>query len=117
MTKQQLTKKEEIVKLLMTETDLGNFAVERALIVLYARQTEDEKASEITSHKNGMGFTGTDAEFYTSLAKKVIASTYPNGKRLSTKMLATLRKPHGITKYAGQLVLVSEAKNALKQAA
>jgi hypothetical protein len=79
-------------------------AVERALIVLYNNQTEDEQNAHVTSHANGRGFTGYDAEFYSSLAERVIS-----GQHLSPRMLACLRKPmkNGqprIGKYWSQLL-------------
>jgi hypothetical protein len=87
-------------------------AVYRALIVLFERQTADEQRSENTLHDNGIGFTGADAEFMSSLAKQVIERG-----SLSPRQLAAMRKlnKHGycpLAKYWGQLKSAAEAKAA-----
>ena len=79
--------------------------VERSLLKLYARQTADEKASQTTSHENGMGFNGTDAFILSSFAEwvtKGAAKGIPEGKRLSEKQKEIARKK--LPKYAGQLL-------------
>ena len=50
--------------------DTNDQAVARALMVVYANQTADEKASYETKHNNGVGFTGRDAAWLTDVAKK-----------------------------------------------
>jgi|SaaInlV_100m_DNA_2_1039680.scaffolds.fasta_scaffold13403_2 hypothetical protein len=42
----------------------------RALQVVYSNQTSDEKMFGVTSEHNNIGFTGTDGEFMSSLAKQ-----------------------------------------------
>jgi hypothetical protein len=73
--------------------------VVEALIAIYNRQTADEKQSAVTTHENGYGFSGFDAEFGSSLATQAI-------KRgtLSEKQMIYARKL--IRKYAGQLVRI-----------
>ena len=44
----------------------------RALIFLYNRQTEDEKAQGTTVHDNNMGFNAVDAPFLTSVAEQIV---------------------------------------------
>jgi hypothetical protein len=68
-----------------------------SLIRIYNWQTEDEKASEQTSHLNTIGFSGVDAEILTSFAKQFLAS-----KSLSPKQLELAHKK--MPKYAAQLV-------------
>jgi len=99
MTKAEIAKKEEIVALL----ERNPKAVARALVVIYEFQTEDEKATASTSHANGMGFSGGDAEFGTSLAEKVL-----KGWSLSEKQLNAGRRM--VKKYWRQLVVASEIK-------
>jgi hypothetical protein len=95
MTKADVAKKAEITALL----ERNPLAVARALVVIYEFQTEDEKATATTSHANGMGFSGRDAEFGTSLAEKVIKGwTQINAGRRMVK------------KYWRQLVIASEIK-------
>jgi hypothetical protein len=84
-------------------------AVYRGLVVLYQRQTADEKSSENTKHQNGVGFNATDAKFGTSLAKQVLTwqeatqKKYPNP--LSKGQIDAARRM--IRKYAGQLANVA----------
>lgn len=78
-------------------------AVARALVVLYERQTDDEKGSGVTKHSNGAGFNATDASFGTALAQWVLS-----GKRLSAGQLASARRMLG--KYSGQLLAIAKAK-------
>lgn len=40
----------------------------RALVVIYAHQTVDEQSTGITSHENGVGFSGSDSEILSSFA-------------------------------------------------
>lgn len=113
----QMHTKDSIHQMLLT----NSFAVERALLALYARQTDDEQSAEITKEKNGRGFASADAEFYSRLATQVASSPYPKGQRLSPKQLDALRgirngvktKKRGITKYAGQLLLVARERTRI----
>ena len=73
----------DIVKLLET----NDKAVARALVVLYERQTADEKASEHTKHHNNRGFRPCHARMGTSMAKFYLARGY-----LSPKQIAYWRK-------------------------
>ena len=77
----------------------------RGLIAIYHKQTESEKIAKATSASNGVGFSGVDAEFASSLAEQAI-------KRgsLSPKQMTYARKI--IKKYAGQLVRLAKEKQA-----
>jgi hypothetical protein len=72
----------------------------RGLKVVYARQTESEKMTEATKEDNGVGFSGLDAQFLTSLAKQHEARG-----SLSPKQMVWLRKK--ISKYAAQVLSVT----------
>lgn len=93
------------IKELLATNDV---AVEQALLALYDRQTRDEQLSAITTHQNGMGFSGPDAEFLTSLSQWILRSTRAKGQRLTPKQMTAARKR--LVKYAGQLVKVAEEK-------
>jgi hypothetical protein len=43
----------------------------RAVVKLYERQTLAEQSAQTTNEENGVGFTGTDAEFLSSIAIKL----------------------------------------------
>jgi len=53
-------------------------AVERAILALYRRQTEDEKLVADTRHLNHVGFSAADASYGTYVAKYLL-----NGGKLS----------------------------------
>ncbi len=76
------------------------------ILAIYKRQTEDEKQTESTDKDNGMGFTGCDARFGSSLAKKLLAG-YP----LTINQSIAARKM--MRKYAGQLLKVAKEKSQL----
>jgi len=80
----------------------ANFAVERAILVLYSRQTADEQITKSTSNENGMGFNSTDAGILSSFALQIQDSGYPKGKRLSPKQMAIARNK--VQKYTRQLI-------------
>ena len=57
--------KERITELLKA----NDFAVERAIIVLYRRQTDDERREAETKHHNGVGFSAAHARIGTRWAQ------------------------------------------------
>jgi hypothetical protein len=76
---------------------INDRVVERAMIVLYARQTTDEKSSKETRHKNGRGFNSGDAKKGTCMAEYVL-----NGNHLTGQWLMDARAM--CFKYLKQLV-------------
>lgn len=87
-------------------------AVERALIVLFDRQTSEEKATETTRVLNNRGFTAADAEILSSLAKQV-----RRGRTLTSRQLGICRKlgKNGVcrlARYHRQLLEEIAAKEA-----
>ena len=72
----------------------------RALMAVYRNQTESEQESETTVVKNGVGFTGYDAEILTSFAK-----CYERRRFLTPKQMAVLRKR--IVRYWKQLLVAA----------
>lgn len=91
--------KEEI-KVLLERNDT---AVCRGLVTLFNLQTQDERNDEHTKYHNGVGFTGVDAEFLTSLARQ-----YQDRGFLTPKQIVYGRKK--ILKYAGQLAKVANGQ-------
>ena len=77
----------------------------RGLIAIYRMQTASEQASKSTDVLNGVGFTGVDAAFGSSLAEQAI-------KRgsLSPKQMIYARRM--MKKYAGQLVRIAQGQMA-----
>jgi hypothetical protein len=86
----------------------------RALEVIFERQTADEQDSGQTTHENGIGFNGLDAEILSSFAKQVKRwKGTPEGQRrfpvpLSEKQLNIARRK--MAKYAGQLERIVREK-------
>jgi hypothetical protein len=72
MSKQEL--RESIIHQLKVNPRL----VERAIVVLYQRQTLDEQSSGMTVHSNGMGFSAWAAKYGTYYGKYVLS-----GRRLT----------------------------------
>lgn len=68
----------------------------RALLHLYACQTEEEQVMESTTEKNGKGFNGLDGQIMSSFAKQLIQ----RGKLSEKQMNIVSRK---LPRYEGQL--------------
>ncbi len=73
-----------------------------ALKKLYNQQTDDEQNCGTTTHSNGVGFNGADAEFLSSAAKFLIKNNY-----LSDRQKMVVRKK--MIKYAKQLTRLANA--------
>lgn len=78
-------------------------AVERAMVVLLDRQTEDEKDNEQTKHLNGVGFSSCNARLGTYYGNWV-----KQGKHLSGVHVDKARRI--AIKHVRQLVEVANAK-------
>jgi hypothetical protein len=89
-----------------------NDAVERAVLVIYERQTETEKATQQTRDHNGRGFSAFDAEILSSFAQQIMANKWnrPKGQRLTERQMVIARRK--MMHYAGQLAQVAEQKEA-----
>ena len=73
----------------------------RALMRIYQNQTADEQCQETTIERNGIGFTGPDAEILTSFARQ-----YQRRGCLSERQMIILRRR--IPAYARQIVQGSD---------
>ena len=73
----------------------------RALMRIYQNQTADEQCREATIERNGIGFTGPDAEILTSFARQ-----YQRRGVLSERQMIILRRR--IPAYARQIVQGSD---------
>ena len=78
-------------------------AVERAMVAIYDRQTQDEKATSDTRHNNGRGFRANHASKGSYYARWVLG-----GRRLSGHHLENARKI--ALHYRKQLAAVANAK-------
>lgn len=87
-------------------------AVERAILAIYARQTEDEKGGG-TKWKNGMGFGAFDAGYFTQRAKFILEDQ-KHGRNF-TPYLAEQARRRGIKRYWRQLAEIAN-ENELRKA-
>jgi hypothetical protein len=87
-------------------------AVYRALVVLYERQTEDEKSDETTKHDNGRGFNYRDAKFGSDLAQKCLRPDPRYPCPLSVNQLGAARRM--LHKYAGQLARIANGQETVE---
>lgn len=79
-------------------------AVERAIVAIYEKQTEDEQRAGETKHHNNVGFNGSDARRGSYYARWIMS-----GRSLTGAHLERARKM--CLKYAGQLVkIIAEKK-------
>lgn len=90
----------DYIKYLLTMKDA---AVERAIVAIYNRQTDDEQRSEDTKHLNGIGFTGADARLGSYYAKWILSGKHLNGNHLNKARLMSL-------KYVRQLCEIASSK-------
>jgi hypothetical protein len=81
----------------------------KALVRIFSEnQTSHEQAAEVTNEDNGIGFTGVDANFLSSLAKQFIAKG-----SLSEKQMVYVHKK--MKKYARQVIAMSDGAKLIKQ--
>jgi hypothetical protein len=83
------------------------WAVKALVRIFQENQTSDEQASEATTHDNGIGFTGTDANFLSSLAKAQLKY----GKLSDKQMVFVFKK---MPKYSKQVISFSNQEQLIK---
>jgi hypothetical protein len=91
--------------LLFVKTKLATdpvWAVKALVRIYQENQTADEQVSQTTTHDNGIGFSGADAEFLSSLAQAQLKYG-----RLTDKQLGFVLKK--MPKYARQVIAFSDA--------
>jgi hypothetical protein len=80
-------------------------AVERAMVAIYDRQTQDEKATSDTRHTNQRGFSGAHASKGSYYARWVLGGRHLTGSHLAKARAMSMH-------YWRQLLEVAEAKTA-----
>lgn len=93
-------KKKYIQDLLAKKDTVGIEANLRGLLRIFQLQTFAEQVVENTTDWNGVGFTGCDAEFLTSVAKQFIKN-----KSISENQFKFVQKT--MKKYSGQLLKIA----------
>lgn len=84
--------------------------LERAILAIDARQTDDEQRSETTRYLNARGWSAADAKQGSYLARWIRRSDRPDGEKLSGKWVANAKGI--ISKYCGQLSRIAAEKVA-----
>lgn len=79
---------------------------ERAVLVLFDRQTEDEQKIEDTVHNNGVGFNGVDGKYLTWVGNYLM-----RGNHLSGHHVEKVRKK--LPKYWKQIKNIIEEKESV----
>lgn len=87
---------ESIVTLLQS----NDRAVERGILAIYNRQTQDEKSTDTTRHTNNVGFSGADASRGSYYARWIMSGRHLTGEHLSKARAIAL-------KYRGQLLQIA----------
>lgn len=77
---------------------------ERGLLVIYARQTNNEKVARATMNHNGMGFDAFSAEILSSFAEQIIHKRHPLSP--SQQVILFEKMP----RYANQLDGIAQEK-------
>lgn len=93
--------KDEIKSLL----ESNNVAVIKGLIRIYELQTSDEQSAEYTKYNNGVGFSGFDGDFMTSVAKWFLKMGW-----VSEGQFEHVKKK--MMRYAGQLAKLANGEIA-----
>jgi len=82
--------------------------MERGLIVLFDRQTEDEQKSDETVYNNGVGFSGCDSRYLSWVTKYLLKSSL---NHLSGVHIEKVGKK--LPKYWKQILDIIESNNNL----
>lgn len=84
-------------------------AVEKAMVLLYHRQTVDERSTSSTKHTNGRGFKASDAKLGTYYARWVLSKRRLSGHHLIKARAMALH-------YSRQLLEEAQLKQAREAA-
>lgn len=101
-------KQEMLRAIIIAQIMQSDAALEEALLAIYQRQTRDEQSAGTTTHQNGVGFTGIDANRGTYCAKWLLddrGNRLPH-RHLTGRFLVWARK--AMPKYGGQLASMAE---------
>ena len=86
----------------------SDYAVKRAVLAIYARQTENERREGLTQQKNGVGFSAWDAEYFT-----LVAEAIELGREFKHEDAERARR-RGIKRYWRQLAEIANENEVRK---
>lgn len=88
----------------------NNRAVERAMIAIYNRQTEDEQIAQDTRHSNGKGFAAPDARLGSYYAKWVLSGRQLTGRHLDKARQMSFKYIRQLAEVATENMEAAEMK-------
>lgn len=56
--------------------------IERAVLVLFSRQTDDEQTNKVTRWENGRGFNSSDSRYLTYVSNYLLGGRHLSGRHL-----------------------------------
>jgi hypothetical protein len=65
--------------------------IERAVLVLFERQTDDEQTNQVTRWENGRGFNSSDSRYLTYVSNYLLGGRHLSGRHLE-KVAAKMPK-------------------------
>lgn len=92
--------------------ETSQVAVERAILVIQARQTSDEQAAGQTKYVNGRGWSAFDAPFMGKMYDWIMVGTTPRGQQFQGK--SGYSKALGTTLTGGQLAACRKVLMGIK---
>lgn len=102
------TSLEALISKMKVQITTKNDQTVKALLRIYANQTNYEKQSENTVYRNNVGFIPQDAKLLSSMAYFKIKNGFLTEKQI--KLIQPM-----IAKYAGQLVRCSIAEGKIRK--
>ncbi len=105
MSDKKVWRQVDILDLLNRTDATGDKAVCRAVLAIYARQTDVEQSHGNTIVNNGVGFNGADSGILSSFARQIKQRVNRPGCPLSAKQMFIARTR--IQKYARQLAEIA----------
>lgn len=108
--------KESIQAVLLRKDEVGMHALGRALLVLYANQTDYEQRVQVTTNRNSQGFTPNDAKKGTGMAQFYQRNGYLSPAQIAywQEPARTEKKRIRILKYWRQLLEAAQLKQKEK---
>jgi len=81
---------------------VNDLAVERAITVLYQRQTQDERSHSMTKHSNGIGFKANHARLGSYYAKWIASGRHLTGSHIVNARKITLQYSRQLCEIAAE---------------
>lgn len=95
----------------------SDYAVERAILAIYNRQTGDEQSAGDTKHTNGRGFSGADARMGSYWARWILSGRNLSGKHLLKARKMSLKYIKQLCEIATERMETQEEREAIQMEA